>query len=282
MIKVGSLTEGLWYEVDEGVVGDKKFPDGTPLIKTPEVKGDKVIVTWMFDGMEEIFTVYNVGRKYKDLGYKVELKMPYVPNARQDRVKKSEDVFTLKYMAEIINLVGFDKVEVLDVHSDVSLALLNKVENVTPEEFIKKVKNEIGLKDTDIVFFPDNGSQKRYGDMVKHKQAYGVKNRDWATGEIKGLDVIGDIPSEPFDVLIVDDISSYGGTFYFSAKKLKELGARKIYLYVTHCENSILQGKLIEGEESYLIEKVFTTNSIYRGNHPKIEVIDIGIKNRAF
>ncbi|MCL2863881.1 MAG: hypothetical protein FWE54_07415, partial [Methanimicrococcus sp.] len=55
-----------------------------------------------------------------------------------------------------------------------------------------------------------------------------------------------------------------------SARKLKELGANKIYLYVTHCEDSILSGELIN---SGLLEKIYTTKSIYTGVHPLVEVI---------
>lgn len=62
------------------------------------------------------------------------------------------------------------------------------------------------------------------------------------------------------NILIIDDISSRGGTFYHSAKKLKELGANKIYLYVSHCEETILDGEVFT---SGLIEKVFTTDSIF-------------------
>ena len=70
--------------------------------------------------------------------------------------------------------------------------------------------------------------------------------------------------------LIVDDICSKGGTFYHSAKKLKELGAKNIYLYITHCENSILEGELINSD---LITKIYTTDSIYTGKHELIEVL---------
>ena len=58
---------------------------------------------------------------------------------------------------------------------------------------------------------------------------------------------------------------SYGET-------LKELGAKEIYLYVTHCENTILEGELLT---SGLIEKVYTTNSIFTKEHEKIEVFKI-------
>jgi ribose-phosphate pyrophosphokinase len=73
-------------------------------------------------------------------------------------------------------------------------------------------------------------------------------------------------------ILIIDDICSRGGTFYFSAKKLKELGAKEVYLYVTHCENTIFEGEIFT---SGLIEKVYTTNSILRKTNEKIEVFEL-------
>ena len=69
----------------------------------------------------------------------------------------------------------------------------------------------------------------------------------------------------------MDDISSRGGTFYFSAKKLKELGAKEIYLYISHCENTILEGEVLS---SGLIKKVFTTNSIFTKQDERVEVFD--------
>ena len=74
------------------------------------------------------------------------------------------------------------------------------------------------------------------------------------------------------DVLIIDDICSRGGTFFYAAKALKEAGAKNIYLYVTHCENTILEGELLT---CGLIEKVYTTNSIFTKEHEKIEVFEL-------
>ena len=89
-----------------------------------------------------------------------------------------------------------------------------------------------------------------------------MKNRDWKTGQIKSLSVLGetdDIAGK--DVLIIDDICSKGGTFYHSAKALKDLGVNDIYLYVSHLENAVHEGDMIK---SGLIKQIFTTNSIYR------------------
>ena len=82
---------------------------------------------------------------------------------------------------------------------------------------------------------------------------------------------MGEIPNQSFDVLIVDDICSKGGTFYHSAKKLKELGADNIYLYITHCENSILEGELIN---SGLIKEIYTTDTIFTKEHELIKVLN--------
>jgi ribose-phosphate pyrophosphokinase len=121
------------------------------------------------------------------------------------------------------------------------------------------------------MFYPDEGAMKRYAGMFNLPYAFGIKKRNWETGQIEGLDVAGAVDEiSGRDILIVDDICSRGGTFYHSAKKLKELGARDIYLYVSHCENTILEGELLKDD---LIKKVYTTNSIFTKSHEKIEVL---------
>ena len=123
------------------------------------------------------------------------------------------------------------------------------------------------------MFYPDSGAAKRYTEMIKKPYAYGIKNRDWETGQIFGLDVIDNgIDLKGKTVLITDDICSKGGTFFHSAKKLKELGVGDIYLYVTHCENTILEGEVLT---SGLIKKVFTTNSLFNKEHEMITVFDL-------
>ena len=202
------------------------------------------------------------------------LELPYIPNARQDRIKAPEDVFTLKYFAQMINSLGFSKVTVLDPHSYVSEALLDNICIQTPKENVEEVLDTISEGGEDILlFYPDEGAMKRYSAMCDKPYVFGMKKRDWATGQIQGLEVQGQTELiKGSTVLIVDDICSRGGTFYHSAKALKALGAGKIYLYISHCENSILEGELLT---SGLIEKVFTTNSIFTKEHEKIEILEV-------
>ena len=256
------------------IVEHGHFPDGTTLMKqmvshTMRQNGAKI--EWFFENNEELIVLIYLTKHLRELGVnEIRLDLPYVPNARQDRVKNVEDVFTLKYFADIINYLGFNYVQIMDVHSSVGAALINRVIPCQPDAYITKAIMDCR---PDMLFFPDEGAMKRYSSIAEKEYAFGIKKRDWATGKIEGLDVAGCVDKiKDSKILIIDDICSKGGTFYHSAKKLKELGAKEIYLYVTHCENTILDGEVLT---SGLVEKVYTTNSIFTKEHEKIEVFEL-------
>ena len=254
-----------------------RFPDGTLLLKEEYNRYIPLqIIEWRFENNEELAALAFLTYHLRDKGAEyIDLKMWYIPNARQDRVKNPEDVFTLKYFAKLINALKFDKVYVLDPHSSVSEALFDNLVICTPKPFINDVYSRIstlvGNEDT-VMFYPDEGAMKRYSGMISKPYAFGIKERDWSTGKIKGLSVFGENIVKGKNVLIVDDISSRGGTFYHSAKKLKEVGAERIFLFVSHCENTILEGEVLT---SGLIERVYTTDSLFTAEHEMIEVIEI-------
>ena len=248
------------------------FPDNTQLLKLNIENqfglNKEAHLDWRYENDEEFVTLIYVAGHLRSHGIeRIRLDLPYCPNARMDRVKDNEDVFTLKYFANVINSLNFDSVHVLDPHSNVTPALLDRVVVHSPEPYIEKAVYDVYAQNGGanaepiMAFFPDEGASKRYSGMVGMQCAFGIKKRDWKTGKILGLDVSGDVDAiKGRNILIIDDLSSYGGTFYFSALKLKELGANKIYLYVTHCEDKILEGKIFP---SGLIEKVYTTDSIF-------------------
>lgn len=258
------------------VINIGSFPDGTMLLKENVPFNFKdyreATIEWFYENDRELVALIYLTKHLRSHGItNLYLVMPYIPNARQDRVKSEEDVFTLKYFASVINDLDFDSVTVLDPHSSVSEALINNIIVQTPQELISSVISKIGAEEL-TMFYPDEGAMKRYSAMFDLPYAFGIKKRDWETGDIKGLDVSGMTEFiKGRKILIVDDISSRGGTFYFSARKLKELGAKDIYLFVSHCENTILEGEVLS---SRLIERVFTTNSIFTKEHERIEVMN--------
>jgi ribose-phosphate pyrophosphokinase len=229
-------------------------------------------VNWRFENNEEMVSLYFLVHHIRAVLKKKEiiLKLPYIPNARMDRTSGKDEVFTLKYFCQFINQLGFERVIVRDPHSNVALGLLDRVETEDLKPMLTALVKTLLTAASDRLYFPDEGSQKRYGDWFGIKKLFGIKKREWETGKILGLEVLGEVPEGPFRVLMIDDICSYGGTFFRGAKQLKALGAENIWLFVTHCENTILKGELFS---SGLIEKVFTTESIYTETHPQIEVL---------
>lgn len=250
------------------------FPDGTLLMKETVRTDEDAVIRWNFENNEEMVALYFLVKHIRAKGVKrMVLELPYIPNARQDRVKKPEDVFTLKYFAEFINSLGFAEVSVLDPHSYVSEALFDNLRIRAPKEYVERVISCLGGTENLLLFFPDEGAMKRYSAMFDLPYVFGIKKRDWTTGDILGLDVAGRTELiAGSKVLIIDDICSRGGTFFHSAKELKALGAGEIYLYVSHCENTILEGEI---PATGWIAHVYTTDSIFTGNHEKITVLDM-------
>ena len=282
-----------------------KFPDGTQcLLNINEdvfnwKNGEDVEITWLYENDAEMATILflkNHIRENFSFHHRIKLNLPYVPNARMDRTKSENEVFTLKYFCDFINYLNFDKVIIFDPHSDVTPALLKNVSVITPNSAVDEVLKDIEYSDatpvykgTTIIYFPDAGAMKRYKDMprlIGYELIYGEKDRDWRTGKILGLKIfnqkgerIDDMEGalEDKNVLMIDDIISNGGTLAYSADAIKKIGASHIYVYASHVENSITNStvnKVKERLDNGIIDKVFTTNSLYnQGDFPEINII---------
>lgn len=253
-----------------------QFPDGTPKIDLKHMSiglTDVHEILWLFEPNEEMI-IYNITNHIRNLCpiAKITLKMPYLPNARMDRVKAQYETFTLKWFAKFINSLEFDRVIVTDIHSNVGEALIDRLD-IDYYSQIALYENVIEDFKPDALFFPDAGAHKRYKDFWKlsdFPNTYGEKVRNWESGEINSLEVHDPKVIKDKRVLIVDDICSFGGTFYRATNELKKNGALSVALVVTHAENNILKGKLTEMDA---LEKIYTTDSIYKGSHPKIKEV---------
>lgn len=253
------------------------FPDGTLLLKY-SMRDQDINISWKYERDAEVFALICLTKHLREQNPNARffLTMLYIPNARMDRVKVEEDVFTLKYFTELINSLEFDQVRVLDPHSEVSVNLLNNVEVISPKPYVSEAIRRISqsFDPPTTIFFTDKGGKERYSNLTQLPSVYGDKVREWGTGKILGTQIVGD-PELVKDknILIIDDIISYGGSIYYNSLKLKELGCRNLFVFATHMENNILDkknGKLIQ---SGLITKFYTTNSLFSKRHSLIEVI---------
>ena len=206
--------------------------------------------------------------------HKVNLFIWYMPYSRMDR-KIEGDVFTLEYVCLMLNSMCLDKVYIVEPHSNVTMNLLKNSYAIYPaKEWLPIIKEKVGFKPTDSIVLPDKGAKKRYGEFEKDICILD-KKRNPTTGEILSMNIIEGSVNKDSTCIIIDDLCSKGGTFEYAARILKSLGAKKVYLVVTHCEENIFNGKLLDSDSP--IDKIFTSRSILSTEHEKIEFIDIEV-----
>lgn len=171
----------------------------------------------------------------------IELLLPYVPYARQDRVCNKGEALSIQVLASLINSLRCDSVTIYDPHSDVTSALLNHCTIVSQAELFAKTDLPIvACYHQAVLLSPDAGAEKKVRSVAKSlttpgykpEVIYAGKTRDPATGEITGTQIHGDVTGR--NIVILDDICDGGRTFIALAEQLRSMGAADLYLYVTH------------------------------------------------
>ena len=197
----------------------------------------------------------------------IHLQMPYFPYARQDRVCNPGEPLSAKVAATFINSLRLASVKCYDLHSDVSVALLNKLIHVEQHRVATSFSHLLE-RDSTLLVSPDAGAEKKTLTFAK---AYGYqavvcaqKTRDPKTGEIVGITLPSYAGPVKNCVLILDDICDGGGTFVALAKRIREDWQfdGRICLYVTH-------GVFSNGFDAFdgLIDAIYTSNLM--GQEPK-------------
>ncbi|MGH1387112.1 ribose-phosphate diphosphokinase [Kordia sp.] len=234
------------------------FSGGEPHIKIKEAVKDAVIITQRITSFNDIGFILLATDALRRMNVKeINLFIPYVPAARQDRVMVSGEPLSVKVYADIINSQNYEKVTVFDPHSEVTPALLNNVEVIDNHEYVKQCLATI--KDEIVLISPDGGALKKIYKLSAYLGGIEViecsKKRDVKTGELSGFTVYSDDLKGKTGV-VIDDICDGGGTFLGLGKALQEKNAGDLHLIVSHG----IFNKGFEQLES-IYKTIFTTNS---------------------
>ena len=243
-----------------------KFSGGEIQVKINDgyhFEGEDIGITARIKSPDDLVELSLVCNALQPFGKEIAVLMPYLPYARQDRRCVSGEAHGVSYILNYINsLAGVVAVYVLDLHSDVAL-VDPLISEVTQDRILESYHYE--FSDYKTLVSPDAGSLKK---IYKAAKALGItdivkadKVRDTATGEILATEVHGG-SLEGKNVLIVDDICDGGRTFIELSKVLKDKGAERVGLYVTHGIFSKGLTPLIESG----IDELFTTDSWNTGN----------------
>lgn len=185
----------------------------------------------------------------------IHLFMPYLPYARQDRVPRPGESLTIKPFCDIINLQGYATVTVLDIHSDVGAALLDRLRHITLPQIVAKLDRHAW--ENVVLVAPDAGAVKKVEELARlvgcTRIAYGAKHRDVETGKITGTSVSFSFEPKPrLTWLVVDDICDGGYTFIELAKALRE----KLQPY----EADYMR---VSGDDDYCHLELFVTHGLF-------------------
>lgn len=237
------------------------FPGGESCIRLTQPVDDRVTVDFQFESNNDLFDLALLADAIRRESPDVELQLyiPYVPYARQDRVCNPGESLSIKVVADFINGLHFSRIMMHDPHSDVTPALFERAIVVPQEVFAAPIAAKLDASNT-VIVAPDAGASKKARKFAQEGGFNGFvqaeKLRELSTGRILRTAVNTDHVGHR-DFLIVDDICDGGRTFTELAKVLRPLTEGKIALYVTH-------GIFSAGMEVFdnLIDVVYTANPV--------------------
>jgi ribose-phosphate pyrophosphokinase len=239
--------------------GDTIVPDLKEIVR-PEGN----ILEFRYEGDRSFWQLALVKAGIDEYSSICSLVMWQMPYDRMDR-KVEGKVFTLKPAAKHINSLDFQRVFVVEPHSDVTRALIERITVLMlGQDLLLPVQRLCGATK---IAFPDKGARWRYGAGINDAVCFSKERH--INEEIRSLEVLSGEVEDGEDVLLVDDICDTGGTFMRAAQRLKEMGAGKVYVFVVHCLPSVLTSELIT-----FVERIYTTSSVIRPKHEKIEEVD--------
>lgn len=192
---------------------------------------------------------------------KITAVLPYFGFARQDRRPRSARVpITAKVVADLITVVGIDRVMTVDLHADQIQGFFHiPVDNIyaTPA-IVSDIDGKKFTKTT--VVSPDVGGVMRARALTKlipNAELVILDKRRPKPNEAQIMHVIGDVSGS--NCLIVDDIIDTAGTLRMAIEALKDHGANTITAYITH---PVLSSNAVENIEAAPIDELVVTNTI--------------------
>ena len=284
------------YQKDSYIIGAKTPRFGSGEAKgelTESVRGDDLYI--MVDVCNYNMTYTMNGLKnhmspddhYQDLkrviaavggkGRRINVIMPFLYESRQHKRTGRESLDCAMALRELVDM-GVENIITFDAHDPrVQNAIpLKGFETVQPiYQFIKYLlKNEKELEiDSDhmMVISPDEGGMGRavfFANVLGLDLGMFYKRRDYTKivngrNPIVAHEFLGS-SVEGKDVLIIDDMISSGESMLDTAKELKRMKARKVFICTTF---GLFTGGLKKFDEYYengIIDRVLTTNLVYQ------------------
>ncbi len=195
--------------------------------------------------------------------------IPYFGYGRQDRKTKSREPISASDVAMLIENSGVDHILTVDLHCGQIQGFFQKtpVDELTALSIFVPYVMEKEL-DHPVIISPDAGAVIKAKKFVNALATRGVssslaiiiKHRKEA-GSIETVNLVGDVKDR--DVVIVDDMCDTGGTLCHAANELKKMGAKRIFVCITH---PVFSKNAVEKINASVIDEMIVCNTIPKDN----------------
>jgi len=252
-----------------------KYPDGSSYA---DVKDQNYFnITHKINSYEDLWHLGQIIEAANHNRVKPTITIPCIIDGQADRRFNSTQSSGLKLVCKFLNSFDVLKYRIFHPHnSEVVESLINNVQIIDNSEFIKKViYNELypgpgfpnpDMYDNLILMSSDAGGFKPLMKLCDKIQWQGetisaskARSYNPVTSKSELTQILNVKDLQGKDVLIVDDICVYGGTFKGLAKLLRTKNCGKLYLAVSHMT---VQNLGVDPVMNYF-DKIFVTNSKY-------------------
>jgi ribose-phosphate pyrophosphokinase len=162
--------------------------------------------------------------------------VPWFPYSRQDRKAKPREPISSRFVADMLQMAGADRVLTMDLHAGQIQGFFTiPVDHMTALPLFAQHFRDLGLTGEGVVSVaPDAGRAKhavRFAEMIDAEFAIMHKTRPTHdTAEM--TEITGRVRDKT--AIVGDDNISTGNTLLAGAKALMDAGARAVWVFATH------------------------------------------------
>jgi ribose-phosphate pyrophosphokinase len=258
-----------------------KYPDGSSYVKLE--LPDNIAINWKLNSYEDLWNLNQYVDAQNSIGNVPLITIPCLIDSQADRRFNDGESSGLKLVCQFLNKMNAN-FRIFHPHNpELVEALMDNVEIIDNTYFIKEVlstiycNNTITLRDEGLFYHQkdelydnlilmssDAGGFKPLMKLCdkldwRGETASASKARRYEDGKTTLHQIVPIKDFDGKDIIIIDDICVYGGTFKGLSKLLKSRNCGKLYLAVSH----ITVQNLGEDPVTNYFDKVFATNSKY-------------------
>ncbi len=260
----------------------KSYPDNTKYVIVKKITNN---LTFRLNTYEDLWILNQIHDVVKKANWNVTVTISNLIDAQADRRFDIAQPFGLKLVLEFLKGMGNFDYKIFHPHNPevVEAILGDRVEMIDNSEFIDLVltKGLMGeytsetetqwdkiLESNLILMSSDAGGFKPLMKLCDKLEWAGEtysasKSRKYENGKSVLTQIVDRQDFNGKDILIIDDICIYGGTFKGLAKMLKKRNCGKLFLAVSHM--TVLE--LGEDSVGNYFDSVFTTNSKFEDDY---------------